>query len=475
MNPCELTLVEAADAVRQRRCTSRELVEAALARIAQWQPAINAYAALQADAALAAAERADAAVVRGAAVGPLHGVPLAHKDMFFRPGRRSSLGSRAAPPAGDARSSVLARLDAAGAIELGTLNMAEFALGPTGHNAYLGDCRNPWQDQHITCGSSSGCGAAVGARLAWGSIGSDTGGSVRLPASACGVLGLKPTNGRVSLAGMMPLAPSVDAPGILARSARDVARLLGVVAGHDPADARSSRRPVPDYEAALPGGIAGLRVGVPENFFREDIAADVGRAVDASLRELSRLGATVLPVTVPAPEHLTELSRVLVYAEAAAVHGPWLREHAADYSPQVRTRAATGLAIPAAAYQQAQQLRPRLLRGFVSSVFAQCDVLHLPTLGIPVPTLAETDVGSTAAMWDKIAVLVRCTAPFNYLGLPALAVPCGFTDNGLPTSFQLVARPFDEAALLRVAHAYETTADWASRVPVLRSSTAGDR
>jgi aspartyl-tRNA(Asn)/glutamyl-tRNA(Gln) amidotransferase subunit A len=274
---------------------------------------------------------------------------------------------------------------------------------------------------------------------------------------------------------MMPLAPSVDVPGILARSARDVARLLAVVAGHDPADARSSRRPVPDYEAALGGSIAGLRIGVPENFFRDDVAPDVGRAVDASLSELTRLGASVAPVNVPAPEHLTELSRVLVYAEAAAVHGPWLREHAADYSPQVRMRAATGLAIPAAAYQQAQQLRPRMLRSFVTAIFTQCDVLHLPTLGIPVPTLAETDVGSAAAMWDKIAALVRCTAPFNYLGLPALSVPCGFTDNGLPTSFQLVARPFDEATLLSVAHAFEGVTDWATRVPVLREPPTSDR
>jgi len=473
MNVCELTLVEAAEAIRQRRLTSRALVEAALERIAQWQPAINAYVSVYADAALAAADRADAAARRADPLGPLHGVPLAHKDMFFRPGRRSSLGSRAAPPASHVQSAVLARLDAAGAIELGALNMSEFALGPTGHNAFLGDCRNPWHTDHVACGSSSGSGAAVGARLAWGSIGSDTGGSVRLPASVSGVLGLKPTNGRVSLTGMMPLAPSVDVPGILARSARDVARLLGVVAGRDPTDARSSRRPVPDYETALADGIAGLRVGVPTNYFLEGVAPDVGRAVSESLRVLSALGAQVTPVTIPAPEHLAELSRVLVYSEASAVHGPWLREHAADYAPQVRMRAATGLAIPAAAYHQAQQLRPLLLRSLVESVFPRCDVLHLPTLGIPVPTLAETDVGSAAAMWDKIAVLVRCTAPFNYLGLPALSVPCGFTDNGLPTSFQLVARPFAESTLLRVAHAFESATDWTRRVPVLLEPAAG--
>jgi aspartyl-tRNA(Asn)/glutamyl-tRNA(Gln) amidotransferase subunit A len=281
------------------------------------------------------------------------------------------------------------------------------------------------------------------------------------------VLGLKPTSGRVSLAGMMPLAPSVDVPGIVARAARDLARLLEVVAGRDPADARSSRQPVPGYEGMLAHGIADLRVGVPQNYFPEAVAPDVGRAVEGALHALQALGATVVPIRVPPPEHLTELSRVLVYSEASAVHGAWLRTHASDYSPQVRTRAATGLAIPAAAYQQAQQLRPRLLRRFVETVFVECDVLYLPTLGIPVPTLAETDVGSAAAMWDRIAALVRCTAPFNYLGLPALSVPCGYTDNGLPTSFQVVARPFAEAVLLRVAHAFEGATDWSRRAPSL--------
>jgi aspartyl-tRNA(Asn)/glutamyl-tRNA(Gln) amidotransferase subunit A len=462
------TLVEVADAIRARRVTSREVVESSLTRIGEWQPRINAFAAVLADSALAAADRADAAVAAGGPLGPLHGVPLAHKDMFFRASRRSSLGSCNAPPAcGAGESSLLGRLDAAGAVEIGTLNMCEFALGPTGHNAWLGDCRNPWHTDHVACGSSSGGGAAIAARLAFGGFGSDTGGSVRLPASACGVLGLKPTNGRVTLAGMMPLSPSVDVPGIFARSARDVGRLLGVVAGHDPRDPRCSRMPVPDFDAQLEPGIARVRIGVPQNYFHAGIARDVAERIEESLRALTGLGAEVVPVEVPAPEHLTELSRVLVYTEAAAIHGPWLREHAQDYSPQVRMRAATGLAIPAAAYQQAQQLRPEILRRFVAAVFSKCDVLHLPTLGIPVPTLAETDVGGSAAMWEKIAVLVRCTAPFNYLGLPALSVPCGFTDNGLPTSFQLVGRPFAEATLLRVASGYERVTDWVRRAPAM--------
>jgi len=463
------TLVEVANAIRDRRVTSREVVETCLERIAEWQPSINAFTAVLADSALAAADRADAAVAAGLPLGPLHGVPLAHKDMFFHPSRRSSLGTRVAPPVGAADSSLLARLDAAGAVEIGTLNMCEFALGPTSHNGWFGDCRNPWHTDHIACGSSSGGGAAIAARLAFGGFGSDTGGSVRLPASACGVLGLKPTNGRVTLAGMMPLSPSVDVPGIFARSARDVARLLGVVAGRDARDPHSSGLPVPDYEAGVERGIAGLRVGVPRNYFLEGVASDVAERVEESLRVLVELGAVRVPISVPAPEHLTELSRVLVYSEAAAIHGPWLREHAHGYSPQVRVRAATGLAIPAAAYAQAQQLRPRILRRFVDAVFSRCDVLHLPTLGIPVPTLVETDVGGSAVMWEKIAVLVRCTAPFNYLGLPALSVPCGFTDNGLPTSFQLVGRPFAEATLLAVAHAYGGVTRSSRSVPSLPS------
>jgi aspartyl-tRNA(Asn)/glutamyl-tRNA(Gln) amidotransferase subunit A len=304
------------------------------------------------------------------------------------------------------------------------------------------------------------------------SFGSDTGGSVRLPASATGVLGLKPTNGRVTRSGMMPLAPSVDVPGILARSARDIALLLSIVAGHDPRDAQSSRLPVPDYPRALERGVEGLRVGIPQNYFLDAVEPDVERALAESRKVLEALGARMVPVRVPHPEPLTELSRVLVYAEAAAVHGTWLGDHSAEYSPQVRVRAATGFAIPAPVYLQAQQHRPAVLERFVREVFATCDVLHLPTLGIPVPTRAETDIGSAAVMWDKLSRLVRCTAAFNYLGLPALSVPCGFTANGLPTSFQLVGRPFAEAVLLRVAHAFELETDWHRRAPRLPAHAA---
>ena len=463
------TLAGVAHAIATRRVSSREAVQACLQRIDRWQPHINSFVTVLAESALAAADRADTVVASGRALGSLHGVPLAHKDMYFRRGRVSTMGSKAAPPAATTTATLLERLDHAGAIELGTLNMCEFALGPTGHNEYLGHCRNPWNPLHVSCGSSSGSGATVAARLAYGSLGSDTGGSVRLPASVSAVLGLKPTYGLLSGFGMMPLSYSADTPGVFARTALDLALLLKAVAGHDARDSRTSHRAVPNYPAALAADARGMRVGVPQAFFLEQVTPDVARAVEASLRVLAGLGAEIVPVPVPSSEHLTELSRVLVYAEATAIHGARLRERAADYSPQVRVRAASGLGIPAPVYAQALQQRPGLVRQFVETVFAHCDVLHLPTLGIPAPTIAETDVGGAAVMWEKIAVMVRCTAPFNYLGLPALAVPCGFTDNGLPTSFQLAARPFAEATLLRVAHAYEQATDWTRRSPTLVS------
>jgi aspartyl-tRNA(Asn)/glutamyl-tRNA(Gln) amidotransferase subunit A len=281
------------------------------------------------------------------------------------------------------------------------------------------------------------------------------------------VLGLKATYARVSRAGVMPLSSSMDHVGPFARTARDCARLMNVIAGHDPADPTSSRRAVPDYEAAIEQDVDGLRVGVPRNHFHDGATADVRAALDAALRELEGAGMRVVELEVEHAEHMTELSRAVVYSEAAALHGHWLRTRGEDYSPQVRARATTGIAIPAASYLEALQLRPRLLRRYVEHVHSRCDVLFTPTLPIPVPTIAETDVGGSPAMWETIAKMVPCTAPFNYLGVPALSVPAGFTANGLPASFQLVARPFAEALLLRVAAAYQARTDWHERLPSL--------
>ena len=462
----DASLREVAAALAAGEVSSVELTRAALERAERANPVLNCFIRLEAEAALETAALADRARSKGRVLGPLHGVPLALKDMFYDPARETSSGSQIRRGyRGARRAGAAARLRAAGAVDLGALNMSEFALGPTGHNAVYGHCRNPWNPAYIAGGSSSGSGAAVAARLVYGALGSDTGGSIRLPAAVNGILGLKPTYGRVSRAGAMRLSWSIDHIGPLARTAGDLARLLAVIAGPDPADPSATRRPVPDYEAALGRGVRGLTIGRPREFYFDGLDGEVGAALEAALAALAGAGARVVEVRLPPQQHLTELSRAIVYAEAAALHGHWLRTRPGDYSPQVRARAATGIAIPAPVYLEALQLRSHLLRAFVTEVYAQCELLFTPTLSIPVPTIAATDVGGGDAMWETIAGLVRCVAPFNYLGLPALSVPAGFTATGLPTAFQLVGRPYSEARLLAAAAGYQELTDWHRRRP----------
>jgi aspartyl-tRNA(Asn)/glutamyl-tRNA(Gln) amidotransferase subunit A len=451
-----LGLVEAAELIRDGSITSVAVTEAVLARAEREQLRLNCFLELDREGVLNAAEQADRLRAAGQSLGPLHGVPLAHKDMFDVAGRLVRYGSRVrgAHRAG-ASATVIERLETAGALRIGALNMAEFALGPTGHNAIWGDCRNALDPAFMAGGSSSGSGAAVGACASFGALGSDTGGSVRIPAAANGVVGLKPTYGRISRHGSMRLAPSIDVIGPLARSVRDCARLLRVVAGHDARDAQSSHLPVPDYESLLERVVRGLRIGVPRNYFFDVATEDVRVAMQRSLDGLRAQGAELVELEVPDVQPLAELSRAIVYSEASGLHAHWLRERADAYSPQVRVRASTGFGIPAALYYEALLLRVPMLRRFVAEVFARCDVLHTPTLPIPTPTLAEVDVGAGESLWRTLSRLVHCTAPINFLGLPALAVPAAKAANGMPTSVQLIGRPFSEALLLRAAAAHE--------------------
>ncbi len=460
------SLNDAVKAIATRKVSSVELTQACIAKAKRLNPRLNCFIRIEEDAALSQARAADAALSRGITMGPLHGVPIATKDMFYDPARETSSGSRLrAGFVSNQKARVLSLLENAGAVNVGALNMTEFALGPTGHNLIHGHCHNAWNPEFIAGGSSSGSGTALAAGIIFATLGSDTGGSVRLPASANGVLGLKATYGRISKAGSMPLSWSTDHVGPLARTSHDLAKLLGVIAGYDPADPSSSRRAVPDYAGSLENGVRGLRIGVPENYYFDAIDSSVASLIESALRALESLGAIRVPVRVPTPEHLNELSRVLVYSEASALHGHWLRHQASDYSPQVRTRAMTGVAIPAASYLEAQLLRPMILRKFVTEVYAHCDVLITPTIAIEVPTIAATDVGTNPSMWPIIARLVHCTAGFNYLGVPAMSVPVGFTTNGLPAGMQLVSRPFAETRLLQVACAYESVTDWHLRRP----------
>lgn len=465
----ELTLTEATALLRERKISAVDLLNAQLARAHAVQPHINAFIRFDEESAHHRARALDADAARGHFHGPLHGVPMAHKDMFYREGLISTCGSEIRRKTrANTTATALRRLDAAGAIDFGTLNMAEFAYGPTGHNVHFGAARNPWNTAHITGGSSSGSGAAVAARASFAALGSDTGGSVRLPASLCGITGLKVTVGRISRAGAMPLSFSMDTVGPLARTAEDCALLLQVLAGSDPADATASGQPVPDLLARLRQSPARLRVGIPDRFFHDDLDAEVAACMDGARREFSRLGCTVVAVPIPDMRGAEAAATHIIAAEAAALHGNWLRNRPDEYSPQVRARLLRGLAIPAARYIDALRLRATMMERFVAEVFDKVDVLSVPSLAIPTPSIAETDVGGGAKMDRILAQLTRLHRPFNFLGLPSVALPCGRSRHGLPIAMQIAGRPFAEDVVLQIAHAYQRATDWHLASPAVQ-------
>ena len=464
MSLAELSLVELADRIAGREVSAAEATEAAIRRAEALQPRLNAFAALRAEQAMAQARAVD----EGRLKGPLAGVPLAHKDMYYREGQVSSCGSailRQTPA--PTTSTALARLDAAGAIDLGGLNMTEFAVGPLGHNAHTGAIRNPWNTEHSPGGSSSGSGASTAGRIVYGALGSDTGGSIRLPASFCGVVGMKPTQTRVSRHGAMPLAFSFDCVGPLARRARDAARLLGVIAGEDPLDGTSSPRPVDDYEAACGRDPKGLRIGVPTSYYDEKLHPDTAAALEAARRQFEGFGVALVEVEVPAHEPINMLWQAVLSAEAATIHRKWLRERPEDYQPQVKRRIELGLYLPATRYLEALSARGPIAAEFLDKVFSRCDAMLTPSTPFPAPRLDETDIGAKEGALELILRISQFTRPISYLGFPALSVPCGFSQAGLPIGMQLVGRPFAEATLFQLAHAYEEASGWSRRKPAL--------
>jgi aspartyl-tRNA(Asn)/glutamyl-tRNA(Gln) amidotransferase subunit A len=467
-SPAFLSMTEAAEGFARGEVTAEALVRACLARIEAHDRQVNAVIRLDREEALERAAALDRQRAGGAPLGPLAGVPMMHKDMYYRAGRISTCGSRIRRDfVPETTATVLQRLDAAGAIDMGTLNMAEFAQNPTGHNAHFGHCRNPWNPEHCPGGSSSGSGAGVAARFFHAALGSDTGGSIRLPATLCGVTGLKGTQTRVSRHGVMPLSFSCDNVGPLVRTARDAARFLRVTAGHDPKDPTSSREPVPDYEAALTGDLRGLSIAVCETWFLEDTDAPVLAAFDAALEVLRERGARIARIRVPCLAAVNAYTAIISRVEGATIHAAWMRERAADYAAHLSARLYTGYAIPAHYYVEALSRRGPLLRQFVAEALTGHDLVATPTLRTRVPTLAETDVDADPANWSRFMAVSANTRPFNYLGLPSVSVPCGFDDRGLPVGLQLAGRPFAEATVLRAADAFQRETDWHRRVPPL--------
>ena len=467
-DPAELSLTEAADAFARGEVTAEALVRACLARIEAHNGKVNAIIRLDREEALEKAAALDRARARGAALGPLAGVPMMHKDMYYRAGKVSTCGSRIRRDfVPKVTATVLERLDAAGAIDMGTLNMAEFAQNPTGHNAHFGHCHNPWNLPYCTGGSSSGSGAGVAARFFHAALGSDTGGSIRLPATICGVTGIKPTQTRVSRHGVMPLSFSCDNVGPLTRTARDAARFLRVTAGRDPKDPTSSDEPVPDYEAALNGDLRGISVAVCETYFFDGADAPVVAAFEAALQALQARGARIARIRAPSLAAVNAYTALVSRVEAAEIHANWMRERAADYAIHLSARLYGGFAIPGHYYVEALSRRGPLLRQFVAEALTGHDLVATPTLRTRVPTLAETDIDADPAHWSRFMAVSANTRPFNYLGLPAISVPCGFDDHGLPIGLQLAGRPFAEATVLRAADAFQRETDWHRRAPAL--------
>jgi aspartyl-tRNA(Asn)/glutamyl-tRNA(Gln) amidotransferase subunit A len=461
----DLSLSEAHEALSRRQLSSLELAEAMLDRAGRVNPALNAFLRLDGEMVRAQAKTADLEMARGARKGPLHGIPLAHKDMFHRAGVASSYGTRTQMPKPNSTATVLRRLDAAGALQFGVLNMSAFAVGPTGHNRAVGDCKNPWNPDRITGGSSSGSAAAVAARATYAALGSDTAGSIRIPAGLCGVTGLRPTYGRVSRAGAMGFSFTLDTIGPIARTALDCAILMNAIAGSDEEDPTAAHVATPDYVSHIEKPVRGLRLGILDLAEENDLDTNIARRLDESGMAFRELGCEIVPLPFPDLAAMDAAAALIIACEGASLHGELMRTQGSTYGKQMRVRLERGFAIPAPRYLDALRYRAVALSQLSEKIFARVDILLLPVVGIRTPTRTESDVESGLNVDEIVGQLSRYTRPLSYSGLPSLALPIGFATYGMPVSAQLVGRPFSEELLLRLANAYQQATDWHQRMP----------
>lgn len=448
--------------IRAGRLSPVALTERMLARIARLDPALDSFICLSPDAP-EQARRAEAEIRAGHWRGPLHGVPVGIKDNYLTADMPTTVGSTAPGlvfPMED--SAAVARLRAAGAILIGKTRTHEFAWGTV-----TPPTRNPWDTACIPGGSSGGSGTAVAAGLCVAAMGSDTGGSIRIPASLCGTVGLKPTFGRVSRVGIIPHSWSLDHAGPLTRSVADAAILLNVLAGHDPADPGSRDVPVPDYSAALAGGARGLRIAVVRNHFFGRNQPAVEDAVERAIAWFAAAGAVVRNVSLPDLDYGLGAIFAIELSSSAAYHDASLRAGRVEgFSDDVRMLVWLGRLVTGPDLLKAEQLRARLMEGF-QKIFLDADIIVTPTEPVTAPRIGQTEVEVAGGTESALAATWRLTHPFNLAGLPALTLPCGFDAGGLPIGLQIAARPFDEASVLRAAHAYEMAHDWKDRHPAL--------
>ncbi|HEV7966156.1 MAG TPA: amidase [Candidatus Acidoferrales bacterium] len=465
------SIEELAVLLTKRKISSIELTELFLRRI-EWQnPALNALLTITAETALASARRAEKQFLRRRGSQPetlpLLGVPITIKDNLWTRGIRSTAGSKILSDFVPQEDSTAAKkLARAGAVLLGKTNLNEFAYGITGGNAHYGPVHNPWALDRISGGSSAGSAVAVAAGLCAASVGTDTGGSIRVPSAFCGTVGLKPTFGRVSVFGTMPLAPSLDHVGPIAHSVADAAILLGLIAGRDPLDPTSSPRPVEDFRGALGKPLRKFRLGRPRELYWEKLDPEVRRATEVAVRDMEQRGAVVREVCLPHLKESLAAATDISLAEALHVHeaAGYFPARAADYGEEVRERIDLGSKVSAVRYLAGIDVRKRLLAEF-DAAFRDVDAIVAPTVPVPAPLIGAESVEIDGEQFDVRPAMVGHCRPANFTGLPAISVPCGFTRGGLPVGLQLIGRAFDEATLLRIAFSYERANDWRSRHP----------
>jgi aspartyl-tRNA(Asn)/glutamyl-tRNA(Gln) amidotransferase subunit A len=457
-----LTLNEASEMLRRKVASPVGLTEACLKRVETYNPKLNAFITVTRDQAMEAARVMEAEQRRGKWRGPLHGIPLALKDNIDTAGIRTTAASelfKDRVPSEDAE--VVRRLKNAGAILLGKTNLHEFAYGGSSSVSYFGPVHNPWALDRIPGGSSGGSAAATAARLCFGSLGTDTAGSVRIPACYCGIVGLKPTYGRVSNRGVVPLSWTLDHVGVLCRTVEDAAQMLGVIAGYDELDASTVDTPVPDYSNAFKMQISKLRLGIPRTPFFDALDPEIAKSVEAAIEVLRKLAVTVGEIRLPA----VDISMEEIYArvrsvEADTYHLQWIGESPEKYQESTRQRITqNGARVKTHDYAQARH-QIDLLRREIKKTFASVDLLITPTL--PSPPVLITQGA------DPTAVSIRNTVPFDVLGLPAISIPCGFTSTGLPIGLQIAGAPFAESTVLALARAYERETEWHQRHPTVK-------
>lgn len=447
---CVLSLEDVAQQIAFREVSPVEVTRAVLDRIERVNPALNAYMTVTGESALAAARVAEREITGGEYRGLLHGVPVAVKDLFATKGVRTTAGSKILSDwVPDYDATVVRKLNDAGAIGLGKLGMHEWAFGTTSDNVHFGPVRNPWNTEHVPGGSSGGAGAATAAGLAFATLGSDTGGSVRIPAAACGCVGLMPTYGRASLYGAVPLSWTLDHAGPLTRTVRDAAIVMQAISGYDPLDPATEDVAVPDMLEDIERGAKGLRIGVPTQYFWENVEPDVLALVRKALSDLEAAGAIVREVEWPRVLEYTPVLIAIMFADAAAYHAANFPSHRGDYGAQVAALLDVGLQITGVQLAAATRMMQEERRGGADAVLAGVDVLAVPTMPVAAPTIASTRAA------DPAVRMASFTGPFDFTGQPAISVPCGLTPAGLPAGIMFAGRRWDEASVLWAGRAYE--------------------